>query len=86
MNSSEAGSRSGPREVFFHLLAIITLYISAVSFGTLLFSYVDSFFPDPLIEYYPHGVPGAIRWAIASLIIVFPAYAWLSWTIRRSMP
>lgn len=79
----EPTAKTGPREVFMHLLAIITLYISAISFGTLLFSYVDRFFPDPLIEYYPRGVPGAIRWAIASLIIVFPAYAWLSWVVRR---
>ena len=82
MNSNEPLAKTGPREVFFHLLAIVTLYLSAISFGALLFQYIDRFFPDPLVDYYPR-LSGAIRWAIASLVIVFPVYLWLSWTLRR---
>lgn len=67
-----------------HLLAIITLYISAVSFGSLLFQYVNRWFPDLLTDY-AAGISGAIRWAIASLIIVFPVYAWLSRTLARDV-
>lgn len=74
--------KSSPRDVFLHLLAIITLYIAAVSFGALLFQYVDHFFPDILNA--PYGsISPAIRWAIASLIIVFPVYIWISWFLGR---
>lgn len=73
--------KSSPRDVFLHLLAIVTLYIAAVGFGTLLFEYINYAFPDPL-DYYSYA-SGAIRWAIASLIIVFPVYVWISWFLAR---
>lgn len=82
MNSNNGLSKSGPKDVFTHLLAIVTLYISAVSFGALIFQYIDRFFPDPLVDLYAYP-SGAIRWAIASLVVVFPVYVWLSWTLRR---
>ena len=73
--------RNLPRDVFLHLLAIITLYWSAVSFITLLFQYVNHFLPDPLMtsDYYL----GPIRFAIASLIIVFPVFVTISWFLNR---
>ena len=78
----ETTIKSSPRDVFLHLLAIVALYIAAVSFGTLLFQYVNHFFPDPLND--PLGVASAaIRWALASLVIVFPVYVWISWFLGR---
>lgn len=62
---------STPRDVFLHLLSVITLYISAVSLLTLLFQYINYWFRDPLN---PTGISDPIRWAIASLIIIFPAH------------
>lgn len=76
--------KSSPKDVFTHLLAVITLYISAVSFGALLFEFINRRFPDPLI-FYAAGSTGAIRWAIASLVIVFPVYVWLSWFIAKDI-
>lgn len=76
--------KSGPKDVFTHLLAIIALYISAVSFGALFFEFINRRFPDPLI-FYAAGSTGAIRWAIASLVIVFPVYVWLSWFIAKDV-
>ena len=78
----QATPKSSPKDVFFHLLAIITLYLGAISFGALLFQYIDHYFPD-ILPYVTSGVPTAIRWSIASLIIVFPVYFWLSWSIQR---
>lgn len=80
MNSSEpqravAGS---PGDVFRHLLAIITLYLSAASFGTVIFSFIDRWFPDVLTS--PAGpAAGPLRWALSVLVIVFPVYVWISW-------
>jgi len=36
------------REAFLYLVSFITLYITAFSFGALLFSFIDIWFPDPL--------------------------------------
>lgn len=74
--------KSSPRDVFLYLLAIVTLYIGAVSFGALLFQYVNYFFPDPLIDAYQNA-SGSVRWAIAALVIVFPVYVWISWFLNR---
>lgn len=82
--SGEARAQGGPRDVFIHLLAMITLYISAVSFGSLLFQYINRWFPDPLVDQYAYA-SGSIRWALASLVIVFPVYVWVSRLLAREM-
>src|SRR3989344_4593419 len=76
--------RNTPRDVFLHLLAIVTLYWSAVSFITLLWQYINYFFPDILNRYYNQisfTVP--IRFAVASLIIVFPVFILVSWYLNK---
>jgi len=65
-----------PKDVFMHLLAILALYVGAYSLMALLFQYVNVFLPDPLNPYYDAG--GAIRWALSSLIIIFPVFLWSS--------
>jgi len=58
-----------------HLLATVTLYASAISFLTLLFQYINIYFPDPLQNYYSvNSAYSAIRYAISTLIVVFPVY------------
>jgi len=72
--------KTGPRDVFLHLLAIITLYFSAINFGVLLFQYINLWLPDPLNDF-PFQLDAArqlIRWAVATLVIVFPVYLWIS--------
>ncbi|MBI2055747.1 MAG: hypothetical protein HYT42_02555, partial [Candidatus Sungbacteria bacterium] len=83
-NQEENRAVSSPKDVFMQLLVIIALYISAVSFGLLLFNYIDLWFPDPLVDFYAR-TSGSIRWALASLTIVFPVYLWLAWTLAREM-
>ncbi|MFH1968313.1 MAG: DUF5671 domain-containing protein [bacterium] len=76
--------RNLPRDVFLHLLAIVTLYWSAVSFVTLLWQFINYFFPDPLNRYYNYlSFSGPIRFAIASLIIVFPIFVLVSWFLNK---
>jgi len=78
--------KTSARDFFLHLLTIITLYASAVSFITLLFQYVNYFFPDPLIEgrYSKESIVSIMRWTIATLIIVFPTYVGTSWLLNKS--
>lgn len=64
--------KTSPKDVFLHLLAVASLYVSAVSLITLLFQYVNYWFPDQLN---PFVAGDAIRWAIASLLIIVPVHA-----------
>ena len=76
--------RNIPRDVFLHLLAIVTLYWSAVSFVTLLWQFVNYFFPDVLNRYYNYiAFTGTIRFAVSSLIIVFPVFILVSWYLNK---
>lgn len=80
--------KAGPKDVFLHLLAIITLYFSAGSFIALLFQYINLYVPDPLIEgsnyYARESYISIIRFAISSLIIVFPVYVLTSWYLNKA--
>ena len=75
--------RNIPRDLFLHLLAIVTLYWSAVSFITLLWQFINYFFPDALNNYYYDGFSEPIRFAVSSLIIVFPVFILVSWYLNR---
>jgi uncharacterized membrane protein len=77
--------KTEPKDIFIHLLAIITLYVSAISFTTLIFQYVNIYFPDLLQgDYYRPAAFSKIRWAISSLIIVFPVYLLTSRFLNKS--
>ena len=65
--------RNIPRDVFLHLLAIVTLYWSAITFVTLLWQYINYYLPD-VLNYYYQGTNYAIRFAVSSLVIVFPIF------------
>ncbi|MDP2741397.1 MAG: DUF5671 domain-containing protein [bacterium] len=84
MDNVKTIKRNTPRDVFLHLLAMVTLYWSAVSFVTLLWQYINYFFPDVLNRYYNMtGFAGPIRFAVSSLIIVFPVFILVSWYLNK---
>lgn len=66
---------TSPKDFFLHLLSIVSLYASAISFSTLLFQLINSWFPDALGGYYsnPFSI-SAMRWAVAMLVVFFPTY------------
>ena len=78
-------TRIGPKDVFLHLAAVVTLYVSAASFITLLFQYINVLVPNPLAgdHYYYQGYDGPLQFAIASLLIVFPAFLVISHLLER---
>jgi type II secretory pathway pseudopilin PulG len=77
--------RVSPKDVFLHLLAIITLYSSAIALGTLLFQYIDYWFPALRdAYYYKEGLTSAMRFAISTLIVVFPVYFFVSRMLRKA--
>lgn len=77
--------KTSPRDVFMHLLSIITLYISAGSFLALLFQYINVLWPDQLQGYYEaRSAYSAIRWAIAALVVTYPVHLWIMWSLNKS--
>lgn len=78
--------KTSPKDIFLHLLAIITLYVSAGSILALLFQYINVYIPDPLAYDYYHltSAYGAIRLSISLLVVMFPVYIWTTQLLARS--
>ncbi len=71
------------REAFIYLVLFLCLYISAFSFGSLLFDFVNRWVPDAL---HPSSTDlSSIRMAVASLIVAFPLYLWLSTVMAKAI-
>src|SRR3989338_9796994 len=81
---TEERIKSAPKDVFVYLLSIATLYTATINFITLIFGYIDIYFPNTL-DYYGARNLGSISWSIASIIIVFPVYLLTSWLINRDI-
>ena len=78
--------KTTPKDFVLWLGAMITLYVSAGSLITLLFSYIDILFQDPLESmYYYDPYSGAIRFAMASLIILVPVFIGLTRYINQDI-
>jgi len=69
-----------PRDVFMHLLAVITLVVSAVSFGVIIFQGINVYIPDIVSDQYfsKSSHLSSMRSALATLVIVFPVFLWVS--------
>ncbi|RJQ29032.1 hypothetical protein C4571_02305 [Candidatus Parcubacteria bacterium] len=75
--------KSSPRDVFMYLFATITLYFSVWSIINLLHQHINVLFPDPLNPYFEPG--SSMRWSMALLITIFPAYLWVSRFLHRDL-
>ncbi len=64
------------REAFIYLLLFVCLYLSAFNFGALVFNFINRWLPD--VTQYGGDDLTAIRFSVASLIVAFPLYLWLS--------
>ncbi|MEO8634654.1 MAG: DUF5671 domain-containing protein [Gemmatimonadales bacterium] len=69
------------REAFIYLLLFTTLYLSAYNLGALLFQFIYLAIPDAAAPAYasaPEAIRVSMRWAIASLVVAFPIFLYLS--------
>ena len=74
------------REAFLYLIMFLTLYISAISTGSLLFSFINRFIPDPVLSQYAVDASGsAIRSATAALIITFPIFLFVANLLQKAI-
>ncbi len=69
--------KTSPKDIFLQLLSIVTLYGSAAAILTLFFQYINLYVPDLLSYGSVESARQAIRFAVSSLIIVFPVYLWV---------
>jgi len=86
--------KTTPKDFFLQLGVMTALYVSAISLINLLFQTIDYAFPDAL-AYYGDPYSSGIRIAIASLVIIFPLFIFLSrmnskdfaiWPEKRELP
>lgn len=77
-------AKTTPKDFFYWLGALIALVLSTVSLITLLFSYINYAFPDPL-AYYGDPYGGETRTAMAMLIVFVPAMLVLFRLIRGTI-
>src|SRR3989344_6014113 len=84
MDNNILPKRNIPRDLFLHLLAIVTLYWSSISFVTLLWQFINKFLPDALTQWYAYDSSlGLIRFSVSSLFIVFPLFIFVSWYLNK---
>jgi hypothetical protein len=72
------------QEAFMYLLLFLTLYVSAVSLGTIGFQLVNAWMPDTIPVYMDYRT-SALRQALASLIIAYPIFFTLSALLRKAI-
>ncbi len=77
-------SRVSPKDFFLYLGATLSLYFGTIAFLGLIFDIVNTYFPDQ-IQYYYSDYASAIRFEIASLIIIFPIFLGISFLINREL-
>jgi len=82
--AAPSASKTTPRDFFFWAGLVIALIGSVVSLTTLLFSYINFAFPDPL-AYYGDPYGGSVRAAMAFVIVFIPTTLILAHLIRKSI-
>ncbi|MFA5127720.1 MAG: DUF5671 domain-containing protein [Patescibacteria group bacterium] len=87
MENTPQVEKVSPKHVFLHLFVIVLLYYTTINFLVLIFQCINHWFPDALtqINYYQAAASSEmIRFALASLIIVFPVFMIASKLLRKS--
>lgn len=74
------------QEAFMYLLLFLTLYVSAISFGTLLFQFINHWLPNVLQDGYQQSYQlSTIRQSTASIIIAYPLFLWITKKLRDAI-
>jgi len=74
------------REAFIYLVLFTTLYLTTFNLGRLIFQFINLGFPDVAAgPDFMGSVRQAIRFSVASLVIAFPIFLYLSLLIGRAI-
>lgn len=77
--------KTSPKDIFLHLLSILWLYVSIVSFGVLVFQIIDIYYPDLLDYGYANYASDALKWPLSILVVVFPLYVFFSYYVQKDV-
>lgn len=75
--------KTTPKDFFLHLLSNVALYYCAGWLVSLLYDYINFQFGKN--NFGTEFFSGSMRWAIASLVIVFPVYILATRSLNRDM-
>ena len=74
------------RDAFQYLVLFTTLYLSAWHLGSLLFDLIEVLLPDPADpDYRIQRLAGSMRWSVATLLVAYPAFAFVAHRIGREV-
>ena len=80
------GRIEAAKDAFFYLLAFITLGIWTIQLGALLFTAIDRAFPNPTLDYTNTSLANrGVANELASIIVGFPLFLAVSWSIVRGL-
>ena len=69
-----AGRGESARDGFLYLLAFLTLAVWSSALGSMLFEFIDHWFPDPVVVPW-HDLRLSVTWQMASVAVSFPIFA-----------
>lgn len=74
------------REAFLYLVMFLTLYMFTIALGTILFQFVNQWFPDVLNDpYYLESTTQIIRSATAALLTTFPIFLFVNHILEKGI-
>lgn len=77
-------SRTTPKDFFLYLFGAITLYLSATMLVTLWWQLINGWLPETG-PYALTATGNALRWAVAIIVVTFPAYVIAMWWIGKDV-
>lgn len=84
INTNSMEKNLGPKEVILQILSIAALYVSVGAFFGVMFAFIDALFPGVVTTVGIFDVPNSsVRFAVATLIIAFPIFVWLSRVVEQ---
>lgn len=84
-HSMNAENKTKAIDVFLYLGIGITLVVSVTNLLQIVFTAIDRKFADILTNAYVDVYSSDVRFAIASLIVMFPLYLFLSWYVAKDI-
>ncbi len=78
-------TRFSPKDFFLWLGAMVSLYVSAGALLVLLFNFINILLPDALEARYYDPYSGPIRFAMATLAVVFPIFFYLTRMVHEEI-
>lgn len=73
------------RDAFYYLVMFSMLYLSVYHLGNLMFQFINLALPDVTQFDYREGQLDSSRFSIATLLIAWPLFLWLSTRIQRQI-